>query len=109
MAEGGKPITLTDESFEGAVSEGGVVIVDFWAAWCFPCLMVAPIVESLASEFSGKVVFGKLNIDENPKTAVKYGVKSVPTFLMFKDGKLVDTMVGAVPKEFMKDKINSFL
>lgn len=94
----GKPILLTDANFETEVRKPGVIMVDFWAAWCGPCLRVSPTLEAIAREKAGKMRLGKLNVDENPKTAGRFQVMSIPTMLVFKDGKLVDGIVGALPR-----------
>jgi thioredoxin 1 len=94
-----KPINITDSNFEQEVIKSDKpVLIDFWAVWCGPCRMVAPIVEELANEYEGKVKFGKLDVDENQQTTIKYGVRSIPTLLIFKNGKLMDTIIGAIPK-----------
>ena len=100
----GKPITLTDANFNSTVAKHGLMVVDFWAPWCGPCRMVGPIIEELAGDYAGKVAFGKLNVDENPVTAGTFGVQSIPTLLIFKDGRLVDSMVGAAPKAYLEAK-----
>jgi thioredoxin 1 len=103
-----KPITITDDNFEQEVLKSDVpVIVDFWAAWCGPCRMIAPIMEDLAQEYDGKVKIAKLDVDENQQTAVKYGVRSIPTVLYFKDGAVADTVIGAVPKQMFVEKLKA--
>jgi thioredoxin 1 len=105
-----KPITITDENFQSEViNSAEPVLIDFWAAWCSPCRMIAPIVEELAGEFSGKVKVGKLDIDNNQQTTIEYGVRSIPTLLIFKDGKVKDTIIGAVPKSNIVQKLNAVL
>ena len=94
----GKPVLLTDATFDGEIRKPGVILVDFWAAWCGPCLRVAPTLEAIAKDQAGKMRLGKLNVDENPRTAQRFQVMSIPTMLLFKDGKLVDGMVGAMPR-----------
>jgi len=85
------------------------VLVDFWAEWCGPCKMISPLIEELATEYDGKAVIGKLNVDENPDVAATYGIRSIPTLLVFKGGEIVDRIVGAVPKANIAQKINSQL
>lgn len=103
-------VTFTDQNFADEVeSAKGVVFVDFWAPWCGPCRMVAPVIEEIATELAGKAKVGKLNVDENPTTAGKYGIMSIPTMVIFKDGQKVDTVMGAQPKAAILDKINQHL
>jgi len=100
-------VTLTDANFQAEVlSSETPVFVDFWAPWCGPCQMMGPIVEELAGEYEGKVKVGKLNVDENPNSAGQYKVLSIPTFLMFKNGEVVDQLVGGVPKEKIKELLD---
>lgn len=103
------PIEITDENFEEFVSSHPLVVVDFWAEWCMPCRMIAPIVEELASDLRGKVVFGKLNVDENPLTTSRYGIMSIPTLLIFKDGKPVDAIIGATSKSKILSRLNNYI
>jgi len=104
-----KPVHMTDETLDSYIKKYDTVIVDCWAVWCAPCLMIAPIVEELAKELKGKVVFGKLNVDENQMTAAKYGIMSIPTLLVFKNGKLVDRIIGAMPKPMLKAKLAQYI
>lgn len=105
-----KPIEITDENFEQEVLKSNLpVLVDFWAVWCGPCKMIAPIVEQLAAEYNGKLKVGKLDVDNNQQSAIKYGVRSIPTLLIFKDGKVVETIIGAVPKPMIVNKIAPLL
>jgi|SRR3990170_958177 len=105
-----KPITISDDNFEAEVLKSDQpVLIDFWAAWCGPCRMIAPIVEELAGEYTGKVKIGKLDVDNNQQTAIKYGVRSIPTLLVFKNGEVKETIIGAVPKAQIQQKINSVL
>jgi thioredoxin 1 len=104
MAE---PITLTDDNFEAEVLQADhPVLVDFWAAWCGPCRMVAPIVEELVGEYDGKAKICKLDVDSAQKTAQEYGIRSIPTLLIFKDGKVADQVIGAVPKGQITEKLD---
>lgn len=104
-----KPSTFTDMSFETDTRREGVVLVDMWAVWCAPCLRLAPTIEQIAKDYAGKVRVGKLNVDENPETPQRFGVQSIPTLLVFKDGKLVDEIVGAVPRQSIDAVLNRWL
>jgi thioredoxin 1 len=100
---------FTDNNFQQEALESNIpVLVDFYADWCGPCKMVAPIVSELAEQYEGVIKIGKLNVDNEPETAEKYRVMSIPTMIIFKDGKAVDTIVGAVPKKALQDKLESF-
>jgi thioredoxin 1 len=101
-----KPVEITDNNFETEVLQSDKpVLIDFWAVWCGPCKIIAPIVEELASEYDGKVKVGKLDVDSNQQTSIKYGVRSIPTLLVFKDGNVKDTIIGAVPKKLIVEKL----
>jgi len=102
------PINMTDADIDGNIGKYQTVVVDCWAPWCGPCRMVGPIVEDLAREMKGKIVFGKLNVDENQATSTKYGIMSIPTLLVFKNGELVDRIVGAMPKDSLKAKLTPY-
>ena len=108
MAEGILDVTSTTWDTE-VIKAQGIVMVDFWAPWCAPCRMVSPTVEELAKEYQGRMKFLKLNTDENPDIASKYNIMGIPTLMFFKDGRSVDSIVGAVPKQQLKSKIDSFL
>lgn len=106
----GKPIAVTDQTFEAEVAQSGLpVLVDFWADWCVPCKMVAPIVEELAEEYEGKVRFAKMDVDSNPGIPTQFGIRSIPTLLVFHQGKPVEQVVGAVPKAVLKKRLDSVL
>ena len=105
-----EPIHVTDEAFEKSVINSEIpVIVDFWAPWCWPCKMVAPILDKLAKEFAGKVIFAKVNTDEHAEWASKYGVQGIPTMMFFANGKLIHRQVGALPEPILKDVLSQFL
>lgn len=94
-----KVLALTDSNFEAEVLQSATpVLVDFWATWCAPCKAIAPVIDAIAEEYEGKVKVGKVNVDDNPGTPGKYGVRGIPTVILFKEGKVVDQVVGAVPK-----------
>ena len=103
-----KPIVVSDRNFDQTVKSYPLIVVDCWAAWCAPCRAIAPIVDEMAKEYTGKVVFGKLNIDENPETTQKYGVMAIPTLLIMKDGQEVDRIVGVLPKNQLEAKVSSY-
>lgn len=101
-------IEITDANFNEIVMKSDQpVLVDFWAAWCGPCRMVGPIVEELSNDYEGKAIVGKLNVDQNPAIAGQYGIRSIPTLLIFKNGKIVDKQVGVVSKSVLADKLNA--
>jgi thioredoxin 1 len=100
------PVHVTDDSFEQDVIQADqLTVVDFWAVWCAPCIHIAPMLEEMAAEYDGQLKVAKLNVDENPNTAGAYGIMSIPTLLVFKDGKPVERIVGYMPKESLMDKI----
>ena len=105
----GKTLEITDSNFNDVISKNKTVLVDFWAEWCGPCRIIGPIIEELANEYEGKAIIGKLDVDSNQESSVKYGVRSIPTILTFKDGEIVDRQVGAVPKETLTNVIDSQL
>lgn len=103
-------VAVTDATFDTEVKNSDIpVVVDFWAEWCGPCRMIAPMIEELANDYDGKAVIGKLDVDNNQESSVKFGVRSIPTLLVFKDGEMVDRHVGAVPKETLSSSIDSKL
>ena len=105
-----KEMTITDSSFEQDVLKSDVpVLVDFWAPWCGPCKIVAPVVEEIAGEYDGKIKVGKVNTDENQQIAAKYGIMSIPTLMIFKNGEPAERLVGAQPKQAITEKIDSAL
>lgn len=99
------PIYVNDGNLEQVVNRYNTVVVDCWAEWCSPCLMIAPVIEELAREMQGKIAFAKLNVDENRGASMKYQIMSIPTLLVFKNGKLVDRIIGAMPKEMLNQKL----
>ncbi len=102
------PIHLTEENFENEVLKSDkLVMIDFWAAWCGPCKMIAPTIEELSKEYEGKAKICKLDVDNNQRIAMDYGIRSIPTLLFFNNGQLVDQLVGAVPKNMIVEKLNS--
>ena len=104
-----KPVEITDSNFEKIINSDKPVLVDFWAEWCGPCKMIGPLVEELANEFEGKAIIGKVDVDTNPEISAKFGIRSIPTLLVFKDGEIVDKQVGAVPKSVLSEKIQTQL
>ncbi|MBV6639968.1 MAG: thioredoxin [Cyclobacteriaceae bacterium] len=104
-----KPIELTDSNFEEFINTDKPVLVDFWAEWCGPCKMIGPVVEELAGEYDGKAVIGKVDVDANPEVSAKFGIRSIPTLLVFKNGEVVDKQIGAVPKTVLSEKLEAQL
>ncbi|WP_459075541.1 thioredoxin [Halocola ammonii] len=103
-------VELTDANFEElALKSDKPVLIDFWAEWCGPCRMVTPIVEEIATDYDGKAIVGKVNVDENPNISAKYGIRNIPTILFLKNGEIADKSVGAVPKNVLTDKMDNLL
>lgn len=108
MEQEKKSIELTDDNFEElALKSDKVVVVDFWAPWCGPCRTVGPVVDELASDYDGRAIVGKVNVDNNPTTAMKYGIRSIPAILFIKNGEVVDRSLGSVPKSILSDKLDT--
>jgi thioredoxin 1 len=103
------PITLTDQNFNEMVNKYPLLIVDFWAPWCGPCRMVSPVIAELSQELAGKAIFGKLNVDENPMIASTFGIQSIPTIAIFKNGKAVDGIIGAASKSHIMSKLSTHI
>ncbi len=103
----GKTIEITDSNFEEIINSEKPVLVDFWAEWCGPCKMIGPVVEELAGDYEGKAVVGKVDVDANPVVSAKFGIRSIPTLLVFKNGEIVDKQVGAVPKGVLSQKLDA--
>ena len=103
-------LTLTDHNFQQEViNNSEPVLVDFWATWCGPCQVMNPVIQDLAREYTGKVTVGKVNVDEQPQTTAQYGIQSIPTIKIFRNGKIMDQVIGAVPKKVLADKLNEVL
>ncbi len=106
----GKPIHVTDDSFDQEVLNSDIpAVVDFWATWCGPCRMIAPIIEELGEEYDGKAKMCKLDVDNNQQIAMRYGIRSIPTVLVFKGGEVVDTIIGAVPRAQIEERLKNHL
>ena len=104
-----KPVEVTDATFNETVQNHPLVVIDCWAAWCGPCRMISPIIEELAREYAGKVVFGKLDVDKNRAVTMQYQIMSIPTLMVFSHGKLVDRIMGALPKPVLEAQVTRYL
>jgi thioredoxin 1 len=104
-----KPVNLTDSNFDTEKSKYSLLVVDFWAAWCGPCKMISPIIEQLAEQYAGKIVFGKVNVDENPHISQRFGIQSIPTLMIVKEGQVIDVMIGALPKGQIENRIKQLI
>ena len=104
-----KPVEITEDNFDNVMNTDKPIMIDFWAEWCGPCKMVGPVVEEMAGEYDGKAVIGQVDVDSNPDLSIKFGVRSIPTMLFFKDGEVVDKQIGAVPKSVLTTKLNAQL
>lgn len=104
-----EPVVLTDRTFDEALKNDKILVVDFWATWCAPCRFLSPVIEELAGEYAGRINFGKVDVDENPQVSAKFDIRSIPTVIMFKNGKVVDTSIGAVPKQMLEAKLKRLL
>jgi len=100
---------ITDSNFDSLVRQSGIAMIDFWATWCGPCVAIGPTINALASEYEGRVLVGKMNVDENSTIPTEFGIRSIPAILFFKDGKVVDKQIGAVPKSVLENKLKSLL
>jgi len=103
------PIIVTDATFQQTIQQHALVVVDCWAIWCAPCRMIAPVIESLAQDYAGKIVFAKLDVDQNPQVSHQYQIQSIPTLLIFKHGRLIDRLVGALPRQLLEPRIMRYL
>lgn len=102
-------LEITDDNFQPLLAENKTVIVDFWAPWCGPCRQIGPVIDELSGAYEGRAVIGKLNVDDHRKTAADFGITSIPTILFFRDGRLIDSVKGAVPKNILEAKLRSIV
>ena len=103
------PLVISDENFNQIIDENPIVVVDFWAEWCGPCRAMNPIIEELSLIYENKIVFAKLNVDKNPISPSKYGISSIPTFLIIKNGQVMNSVIGAITQELFEEKLNEYL
>jgi len=104
-----EPVILDETNFDKALEKYNFLVVDCWAVWCMPCLMVAPIIENLAKKYKGEIVFGKVNVDKAPSIAERFGIMAIPILLIFKNGEKVDEIVGAMPENMLEEKLRSYM
>ena len=102
-----KPIEINDNNYNEILGSDKPILVDFWAEWCGPCKLIGPVVEELAKDYDGKAIIGKVDVDSNPTVSAKFGIRSIPTLLFFKDGEIVDKQIGAVPKSILAKKLDA--
>ena len=107
MAAGSHAVEATDANFEELIKSDKPVLVDFWAEWCGPCKMIGPVVEQLAGEYEGKAIIAKMDVDQNAQIPAKFGIRSIPTLMVFKNGQLIDKVIGAVPKNVLEQKLQA--
>ncbi len=105
----GHPVTMTDANFQDMIKKNKIVVIDCWAEWCSPCKHIAPIIEELAKDFKGRIVFAKLDVDSNKRVPVEFKIMAIPTLLIFKDGELADRIIGLTPKPRLVEKLNPYL
>ncbi len=103
------PLVISDENFNQIIDENPIVVIDFWAEWCGPCRAMNPIIEELSLIYENKIVFAKLNVDKNPISPSKYGISSIPTFLIIKNGQVMNSIIGAITQELFEEKLNEYL
>ena len=103
------PLIVSDVTFKDIIKKGSLVVIDFWAPWCAPCRMLEPVMEELAKDYAGKIIFGKLNVDDNRDVSTEYQILSIPTIMVFKNGQLVDRMMGAMPRKILEPRITKHL
>ncbi|MEM1994949.1 MAG: thioredoxin [Nitrososphaerales archaeon] len=104
-----RPVEVSDATFDNFITQYPVVVIDCWAPWCGPCRILSPVIDALASDYAGRVVFGKLNVDENPTVASQYGIMSIPTLLFARNGEVVDRLIGAVPRQIIEAKLKQIM